>query len=220
MPSCAHYAYTHYIILGLQISVIVSSIPTAGILLLFHLPVRRSTVNLLHGRMIVRPQIRHISGHGFPLWEFMTCACWTELSFPICKSKRLQIIISIQTFLYRFDPTVSVSGLHNSHRGNCEVRFIFKFSYFTFYYHYLLCFKCLVLDQIKITLSSTNMVTDRIPTVGILSVVGEPTYTTIITWNSKSNTLVTINHDFNLQPIKNPTVGIFMDHSGLSTFNC
>ena len=118
MPSCAHFAYTHYIILDLQISVIVSSIPTAGILLLFHLPVRRSTVNLLHGRMIVRPQIRHISGHGFPLWEFMTCACWTELSFPICKSKRLQIIISIQTFLYRFDPTVSVSGLHNSHRGN------------------------------------------------------------------------------------------------------
>ena len=78
----------------------VSSIPTVGIVPLS--PSASQSLyrqNSLHCQVIVSPQISCVPSHEFPLWESVT---WNllDMGYP---SRLFQIIISIQTSLYRFD---------------------------------------------------------------------------------------------------------------------
>lgn len=99
-PSRIHSTYTYYVVLVGHFLIKVSSIPTVGIVPLS--PSASQSLyrqNSLHCQVIVSPQISCVPSHGFPLWEFMT---WNllDIGYP---SRIFQIIISVQTSLYRFD---------------------------------------------------------------------------------------------------------------------
>ena len=83
-PSCIHFTYTYSVVLVGHFLIKVSLIPTVGIV-----PLSPSASQSLYRQNSLE----------FPLWEFMT---WNllDIGYP---SRIFQIIISVQTSLYRFD---------------------------------------------------------------------------------------------------------------------